>query len=196
MMPKLTKDQLRKQVVTKLAQLTEQEKVKIEKMLLHHLVNSSVWKEAQTIGITCSTKSEWDTYPIIEKAWEEGKVVAVPKTIPKQRVMLFYRIDSFSHLEEGHHNLIEPIPNKERYITKDRIDLILVPGLVFDKRGYRIGFGGGYYDRFLKDYSGITVSLLSRLQLVKSIPIEKHDLHVQYVITESGIEKVTKQSEV
>lgn len=187
---------LRKQTLTHLKSISSEEKQAIESKLMIHLCDSPLWKDAETIGITCATDIEWDTIPIIKCAWKEGKRVSVPKTIPKHARMEFYRIDHLSHLEIGFQNILEPIEEQERLIDKSSIDLLIVPGVVFDEYGYRIGFGGGYYDRFLTNFQGQTISLLSTLQLVAKLPIEKHDLHVQYLITEKGICKVKDKSEV
>lgn len=191
-LPISKKKRLREMVIAKLRKLTASEKQQIEQKMLHHLIHSKLWKDSQILGLTCSTGVEWDTFSIMKKAWKDGKVVAVPKTEPKKKTMNFYRIEGIEELQEGHYGLLEPIEDKGKHLSKKELDLLLVPGIVFDYDGYRIGFGGGYYDRFLKDYKGKTVSLVSRLQMVEAIPVEKHDLHVQYVVTEEGIVKVSK----
>lgn len=183
-------------MLNNLASLPTVKKKTIELQLTKHLFTSNIWKKATVIGITCSTELEWDTKQIIEQAWEEGKVVAVPKTIPTDSQMEFYKINDFSQLTIGYQGILEPSPNINKLIEKKSIELLIVPGVVFDEYGYRIGFGGGYYDRFLADFSNTTVSLLSTLQLVTKLPIEKHDIHVQYLITEKGCHKVKAKSEV
>lgn len=190
------KKSLRKEVLSQLENLTVKEKSAIEARLYDYLFTSSFWNKANCIGVTASTKIEWNTEPIMERAWQEGKVVAVPKTIPAHARMDFYQIDNVDELKPGYQNIFEPLVNETKYMNKEIIDLLIVPGVVFDQYGYRIGFGGGYYDRFLSDYKGETVSLLSRIQLVHKLPIEKHDIHVQYLITEAGIRKINDKSEV
>ncbi|HLQ72437.1 MAG TPA: 5-formyltetrahydrofolate cyclo-ligase, partial [Bacillota bacterium] len=138
-------------------------------------------------GITVSGGFEWDTYNIIEKAWQQGKAVCVPKCYPKEQKMIFYRFQSFGELEVVYYNLKEPKPIEANKVKKNDLDLIIVPGLLFDSSGYRIGFGGGYYDRFLTDYRGQTVALTSSQLLIDSIPKESHDMAVSHIITEKGI---------
>src|SRR5699024_4104882 len=103
--------------------------------------------------------------------------------------LVFYKIDSFEQVEKQLHGLQEPISEETIAMEKSQIDLLVVPGLVFDKAGFRIGFGGGYYDRFLVDYPNETVSLLSQSQLVNEIPVEEFDKPVEYLIVENQIMK-------
>ncbi|HLR71493.1 MAG TPA: 5-formyltetrahydrofolate cyclo-ligase [Pseudogracilibacillus sp.] len=184
---------LRKITLEKLADLTHDDKKVIETQLKEHLLKSACWKNAKTIGITCATELEWNTIPIIQHAWKEGKTVAVPKTNSSQSTMEFYQIDYLSQLRKGYGDILEPITDNKQLIKKQEIDLLIVPGVIFDEYGYRIGFGGGYYDRYLVDFKHETVSLLSTFQLVRSLPIEKHDIHVQYLITENGLRKVKQK---
>lgn len=145
------------------------------------------WLKAETIGVTLSQFPEVDTFAIIQKGWEEGKRMVVPKCYPEQKKMIFYEITSFEQVEKGYFNLFEPLPEKTKAVQKEDIDLLIVPGLGYSKDGYRIGFGGGYYDRFLKDFKGITLSLAFREQLVDEVPAETHDIPVQKLISEEGV---------
>lgn len=172
------KDRLR--ILTK--NLYEQQSNKIAQTLYH----DDFWKTANTVGITVSNPPEVDTYKIIRKAWEEGKRVAVPKCFPKERKMDFRILEDFSQLESVYFNLLEPIEAKTILIDPKEIDLLLVPGLAFSKDGYRLGFGGGYYDRFLISFNGNTVSLAFHQQIVSKIPKEVHDIPVMKIITDEG----------
>lgn len=177
----MDKVQLRNKMTDKLSQLTEQERKEIELDLFKQLTQSSMWKDASVIGITLSQELEWDTHKTIEKAWDEGKIVVVPKCIHKTRQMDFYRIDSFDQVKTGYVGILEPDTNITEKLRKDAIDLLIVPGRVFNKEGYRIGFGGGYYDRFLKDFNNNTVSLLWQEQLVDNLPVESFDIPVNHL---------------
>lgn len=195
-MPQINKNSLRTETLNKLKNLSYNDRREIEARLYKYLFKSSLWNEANTIGITCSTNIEWNTEPIMERAWEENKIVAVPKTISREARLDFYRINNFSELISGYQQILEPKAIPEHKIKNDSIDLLIVPGVVFDERGYRIGFGGGYYDRFLVGFPNATISLLSTIQLVTKLPIEKHDIHVQYLLTEKGFREVIANSEV
>src|SRR5690625_4415615 len=139
-------------MIGKLKNLSVQEKKGIEQKLFFHLVCSKYWKQANVIGITISQMYEWNTKPIIQKAWKNDKRIVIPKCFPKDKKIEFYQFESYEQLEIGFYNLLEPNTDKCEIIEKSKIDLLVVPGLVFDKRGYRIGFGGGYYDRYLNEF--------------------------------------------
>lgn len=139
--------------------------------------------EANTIGITISNMPEVDTIHLIEALWRMGKKIAVPKCDPKTREMTFYAIESFAQLETVYMHLREPIPEVCEFVDANEMDVILVPGVVFDHRGYRVGYGGGYYDRYVLNYSGKLMSLVFDEQLRKQVPIEAHDCPVDIIVT-------------
>lgn len=183
----MNKKQLRQEAMDLLKNVTETERSKIERQFVDYLVESSEWKKATTIGITVSRGAEWNTRPMIEKGWQQRKKVCVPKCFPDEKKLQFYEINDCHQLEVGFYDLIEPNPEMTAKIDKHEIDLLIVPGLIFDRRGYRIGFGGGYYDRFLSDFLNQTISLASSIQMRKTIPTNEYDIPVQKVITEKGI---------
>jgi 5-formyltetrahydrofolate cyclo-ligase len=111
----------------------------------------------------------------------------VPKCFPGERKLQFYVLKDFNDLEPWAYNLLEPNPNKAKAIEKDLIHLLIVPGVVFDNNGYRIGFGGGYYDRFLADYPNETLSIVWSRQIITNVPTEQYDIPVNHIITEKGV---------
>lgn len=180
-MEKSTLRKITLQVLNNLDLLEHQQKSdKIHKKLL---VEESI-KKAQVIGITLSSFPEVDTWGLIEELWKRGKRVVVPKCEPLTRGMTFYEIESFGQLEVVYMKLNEPIPNVTKKIEALLIGVLIVPGIVFNKKGYRIGFGGGYYDRFLSGYDGITIALAFNNQIVEEVPVERYDLPVDYILTE------------
>ena len=124
---------------------------------------------------------------MIESAWQSGKHVAVPKCNPDTREMDFRLITTFEDLETVYMDLKEPIVSRTVSIDKGQIDLQLVPGVVYSDEGFRIGFGGGYYDRYLTDYKGSRVSLAFDNQTSHEVPIEEHDIPVNKIITENRV---------
>lgn len=187
------KEELRKGMFISLEKIGFIERKKAEKAMQEHLFESSLWKQAQSIGVTLSTKKEWDTKTIIERAWIEGKKVCIPKAIHQTRALHFYEITSFLQVEKGYFNLLEPVISETERIDEAKIDLMIVPGLIFTRSGYRIGFGGGFYDRFLEHFDNTTVSLLHSNQLVDSFPVESHDIPVQYLVTEEGLIRIQEK---
>lgn len=175
-----------------LSEFDLQKKRNIEESMRELLFSSSLWKEATHIGVTLSSSLEWDTRMIVQNAWAQGKVVCVPKTIPSRKGMAFYILTDFDQCAVGHFGMEEPIPEKTKQIPKEQIDLLLVPGLMYNQQGYRVGFGGGYYDRFLMDYPNTTVSLLHSSQLSDRLPVEEHDVPVDYIVTEKACWKTQK----
>lgn len=185
----MNKHELRQKMIEKLEELHQIEREEIEQQLVKHLLTSKLWQNAQTIGVTISQGVEWSTEPIIKSAWQVGKRVCVPKCYPKKKALKFYHLTSYDELEVVYYRLQEPDPERTTYIHKNNIDLLIVPGLLYNEEGYRIGFGGGYYDRFLVNFPHTTVSLASQHQVMEKMPVEPHDICVDYVITEKGFIK-------
>ncbi|MDT2045468.1 5-formyltetrahydrofolate cyclo-ligase [Priestia aryabhattai] len=156
-------------------------------LIAKKLLDTTWWQEADVIAITISRGQEVDTKRLIEIAWSQGKTIAVPKCVSEKSEMIFRKITSFSQLEVVFFNLQEPIELQTEVIKKSEIDLILVPGVVFSSNGYRIGYGGGYYDRFLVGYEQMKVSLAFHEQIVQSVPVESHDIPVDAIITDEEI---------
>jgi 5-formyltetrahydrofolate cyclo-ligase len=181
-----SKKQVRKQIKTRLERLSEKEHVEYASDIANQLFSLREWKQAKVIGITISIPPEIPTPPIIQRAWREGKKVAVPKCDPADKTMKFKQITSFNQLESVYSGLLEPIAQTKK-VDAAELDLVIVPGLGFTKEGYRIGFGGGYYDRFLSQYKGNTVALAYDCQLVDELPIDMHDIPVQQVVTSTHV---------
>ncbi|PTC12853.1 5-formyltetrahydrofolate cyclo-ligase [Bacillus wiedmannii] len=180
------KVRLRKQIIEHMNSLSEERYTTLSEQIAFLLYAQKEWAEAKTVGITLSMENEVNTYAIIEKAWEEGKKVVVPKCNKETRTMSFRQISNFDQLEIVYMNLREPIPARTEEVNADDIDLQIVPGVAYTERGERIGYGGGYYDRYLLHYKGKTLSLAYSFQIVEHIPVEPFDKNVEKIITEKG----------
>ncbi|RWZ60073.1 5-formyltetrahydrofolate cyclo-ligase [Halobacillus fulvus] len=183
----MNKSDLRKKAMNTLKALTSDERLSIEQGIYNHLFNSAYWKNAKTIGVTVSRGFEWETRPIIEKGWQENKTIVVPKCMPETKGMQFYILTSFDQLESVYFGLQEPDPELTLPVGKHTIDLLLVPGLLYNLEGFRIGFGGGFYDRFLTDYEGTSMLVASVMQQHEPLPVESFDQKVDFLLTETGI---------
>ncbi len=181
------KQQLRKQIRERIMCMSEEQREQWSRQISSRLYEQNEWKHAHTIGITISVDEEVSTYEMIERAWQEGKRIAAPKCDRLSRTMTFREIRSWDDLEKVYMNLREPIPTHTREISADEIDLLIMPGIAFTEQGDRLGYGGGYYDRFLSHYSGQTIALAYSTQLVPSIPMDEHDKRVQKIVTESQV---------
>lgn len=183
-MMKEEKKRLRKEILQRMNALSEEQYTTLSEKIADSLYKQQEWIAAQTIGITLSMEREVNTYAIIEKAWEEGKAIVVPKCNRETRTMTFRQITNFEQLETVYMNLREPDPSITEEVSAEEIDLLLVPGVAFTRKGERVGYGGGYYDRYLVNYKGKTLSLVFDFQIVSHIPVEPFDKTVQKIITE------------
>lgn len=183
-MMKEEKKRLRKEILQRMNALSEEQYTTLSEKIADSLYKQQEWITAQTIGITLSMEREVNTYVIIEKAWEEGKAIVVPKCNRETRTMTFRRITNFEQLETVYMDLREPDPSITEEVSAEEIDLLLVPGVAFTRKGERVGYGGGYYDRYLVNYKEKTLSLVFDFQIVSHIPVEPFDKTVQKIITE------------
>ncbi|WP_160721689.1 5-formyltetrahydrofolate cyclo-ligase [Bacillus sp. USDA818B3_A] len=181
------KNKVRKRVKETLSNLSKPQYEAYSKRIADTLLNDNDWKTARVIGIYISNPPEVDTYQIIRKAWEQGKQVVVPKCRPADKQLSFRALSDFTELESVYYGLLEPVEALTKEITSEGIDLLVVPGLAYTKEGYRLGFGGGYYDRFLTNYHGKTLSLAFKEQIISNFPIEAHDIPVSKLITNDGV---------
>lgn len=163
----MDKPTLRKAILKKLVNLAQAERERFNASLLDQVLASPDWQGAAIIAITLSRHPEVETQGLIQAAWSEGKTVVVPYS-GKNRRLSFYPYMPTSELEESKFGLLEP-KDRSMEVQKEMIDLIVVPGLAYDPAGYRVGFGGGYYDRYLADYAGRTIALLYPFQLTDDV---------------------------
>ncbi|PLT34706.1 5-formyltetrahydrofolate cyclo-ligase [Bacillus sp. V5-8f] len=177
------KKDIRMQLKSVLQKISEADYRSLSLMIAERLFKLTEWEQAKMVGITISNVPEVDTREIIKKAWKQGKEVAVPKCFPQDKSIQFRKITSFEQLETVYFGLQEPILGETMDAPPEEIDMLIVPGIAYTKTGYRIGFGGGYYDRFLPYYNGPTVSLAFNEQVVPALPIEKHDIPVGKLVT-------------
>ncbi|OIJ22181.1 5-formyltetrahydrofolate cyclo-ligase [Anaerobacillus alkalidiazotrophicus] len=178
----MKKTYLRNKVKKCLQEMSNADYVELSSTIKKRFITSEEWKSSKTIGITISTQREVDTKSIIEEGWRQNKRIVVPKCFPKEKELKFYEINSFTDLEESFYALKEPITTKTTFVAKENIDLLVVPGVVFDTRGYRIGYGGGYYDRYLINYKNKKISLAFHFQIINEVPNEHHDIAVDKII--------------
>ena len=172
------KSELRKQVLHEMKAIPRTQKVTMDLALTERLLQHPFYQEAKIIASYLSFPHEFQTQELIEQALKDGKKVLIPKTYPKGR-MDFVVYDP-QQLVKTSFGLLEPQGNLE-VVDASQIDLIHVPGLAFTTEGYRIGYGGGYYDRYLKHFSGNTLSTVYPCQIRDFIP-EDHDIPVQEVL--------------
>jgi 5-formyltetrahydrofolate cyclo-ligase len=180
----MDKKEIRSNMIEKLKQMSIEERENKSKIITGKLIETKVWKEASVIATTIPMDHEINTSFLIKAAWNEDKTIVVPKCIHKTKEMKFYKIMSFSDLEKGYFGIMEPIISRCEEVVKENIDLIIVPGVAYTKEGNRIGYGGGYFDRYLENYNKSFLSLAFQCQIIDKLPCEQHDIHIPFIITE------------
>lgn len=176
------KSELRKQVLQEMKAIPREQKQAMDQALTEYFLHHPFYQEAKIIATYLSFPHEFQTQELIEQALKNGKKVLIPKTYPKGR-MDFVVYDP-QQLVKTSFGLLEPQGDLE-VVDASQIDLIHVPGLAFTMEGYRIGYGGGYYDRYLEQFTGHSMSTIYPCQVQQFMP-ENHDIPVQEVLIDEG----------
>ena len=176
------KAELRKKILQAMKTLSQEQKQAMDRVLTEGFLQHPFYQEAKTIATYLSFPHEFQTQELIEQALKDGKKVLIPKTYPKGRMeFVVYHPQQLVKTSFG---LLEPQGDLE-VVEPSQIDLIHVPGLAFTTEGYRIGYGGGYYDRYLEHFAGHTMSTIYPCQ-VQEFNSENHDIPVQEVLIDEG----------
>lgn len=176
------KAELRKKILQEMKALSQEQKQAMDRVLTERFLQHPFYQEVKTIATYLSFPHEFQTQELIKRMLKDGKKVLIPKTYPKGR-MEFVVYDP-QQLVKTSFGLLEPQGDLE-VVEPSQIDLIHVPGLAFTTEGYRIGYGGGYYDRYLEHFAGHTMSTIYPCQ-VQEFNSENHDIPVQEVLTYEG----------
>ena len=176
------KSELRKQVLHEMKAISQEQKPAIDQALTERLLHHPFYQEAKVIATYLSFPHEFQTQELIEQVLKDGKKVLIPKTYPKGRME--FVVYNPQQLVKTSFGLLEPQGELE-VVEASQIDLIHVPGLAFTTEGCRIGYGGGYYDRYLEHFTGHTLSTVYHYQVQDFIP-ENHDIPVQEVLIDEG----------
>lgn len=158
-------------------------KKRAEEKRLHQLLfDSVVWQSSQCVAVTLSMPFELDTKPVTERAWEEGKAVVLAKVEPNRGLSFCHYDEETKLVATPPYGLLEAVDSE--VVLPSKIDLVLVPGLAFDEDSQmRLGFGGGYYDRFLQGYQGESVSLVLEEQSISGKwAVDEFDQPVKHLI--------------
>ncbi len=147
------------------------------------------YRVSRQILVYVSTSIEVDTRRIICRALEDGKRVAVPRCVPDTRQMEFYYIRSLEDLAPGSFGVLEPEPNPQNLVTDTTGSLCLIPAFSYDFTGFRLGYGKGYYDRFLANYQGHMIGICYSACVRRYLPHGRFDRPVQLLVTEKYIRR-------
>lgn len=154
------------------------------------LLNLDCIKNAKNIMLYLDFNNEVSTYSLIKKLLNLGKIVSSPITLKEERKLIPSQITDLKNgIQYGAYNIREPKPECSPAINIKDLDVVIVPAVAYDKNCYRLGYGGGFYDRFLENLrkDAVTIGIAFDLQIFDEVPKESHDAQLDYIVTESRI---------
>lgn len=158
--------------------------------IVTHFLGLEEFRLSDKIALYADFKGEVQTASIFRKAHALRKEVFYPAVHPETRQIQFYRVQKLMELSPGFAGILEPKNRKYPLSNLNYLDLILVPGVVFDRQGNRIGYGQGFYDRFLSRYRGKRVALAYDFQVCDSLSMERSDQRVDVIVTEERVLRI------
>ena len=186
------KNEARKKYRSIREKMVPEKKKIMDDEILRKLILLGKYQKSKTVLIYVSKKIEVSTYEIMRDAWNRRKRVAVPKCNTQNKSMDFYYINSMNDLEEGTFGVYEPIGIKCDIVKNLSEGICIVPGFSFDTSGYRLGYGQGYYDRFLARFKGFTVGICYSNCINFRLPRGKFDKPIDILVTDKYIKKIYK----
>ncbi len=179
------KGSLRQQFLELLKKQENTETEAKSRQIQKKLFSLEAFKKAKTILFYVSLPGEVNTFEMIIKAFEMNKRICVPVMVRDQRQMIPTLINTLADLEKGSYGILEPRMDSSLQVPLEELDMVIVPGVAFDKSNNRLGRGVGYYDRFLcrLPKSVTTIGLAFDVQLTENLPIEEHDVPLSSIIS-------------
>ncbi len=177
----LAKKNIRMKIIKKRLQFSNKKLQKKSHKIINFLINLNAYLNSQNIGLYWSINNEVLTSELINHIMENQKTLLLPRIISSTK-MNFYKVsDLKTDLENNQFGILEPKADLKLY-KQDQIDLIIVPIVAFDEDNNRIGYGKGYYDRYLSNYKGIKIGIAFKEQKFKRVPFEKNDIKMDRII--------------
>jgi len=187
------KDKLRKELIETRKRLQKKEVLEKSKQIKKRLFEMKEFKQASTILFYVSYDNEVYTHDMITESLSNRKNVLVPITDTKKHCLIISKLKRWEDLEHSNYSILEPKKDCVHEVSLANIDIILVPGVVFDESGNRIGHGYGYYDSLLRNSKkALHIGLAFEIQIVKKILTEKRDVPVDKIVTEKRIIECSK----
>lgn len=177
------KKTIRHEVRLKKKRITEQERQELGKKIYERLIELPEFIEAKSISIYVDFNQEVPTRSVIELAWKLGKEVASP--VIENGTMEFYRYYSMDDLQTNHYGILEP---SKKYGVVSQNSFVIMPGVAFDQHRNRIGYGGGFYDRYMENHSDlINVAIAFEFQMYEQLQCGEKDYKPMKIVTENRI---------
>ncbi len=164
-----------------------------EEQIMHRLLQLREFIDAKQLFSYLSFRSEVPTFGIIEYCWDHGKAVTIPVCVQETKEMVLSYFDLNTKLETVKFGLREPSGDTLRFGNREHLDAALIPGSAFDRKGYRIGYGAGYYDKFFAHTQRkiLKIALAYSFQIIDEVPRNSYDVPMDFIITEKEIIKCT-----
>ena len=175
------KHEIRDAMSNRRAKLNSDDIARLSRKTQENVISSVHFYSSNLIGVYYAAKSETKTDLIIDEALEHGKKVALPRT--EESGIQFHQVAKGDKLAVGKFGIKEPISLN----PIQNLDLVIVPGVAFDKQGHRLGYGNGYYDKYLSTTNAYSIGLGYSFQLVDKLPTDKYDIKLNSLATENGI---------
>lgn len=187
------KNKIRETYRSRREELTPEQKSAWDKKIIQSITSLASYRFANVILAYHPLDGEIDIRPLLEAALAAGKKVALPLCYAEGRMDFFY-ITSLDELNDGRFGLKEPSPDNEKYERDDPVPaLMLIPALVYDNLGFRLGYGRGFYDRYVNNFKGTKAGLCYRSFLYPTpLPRGRFDFAVDYIVTEKGVKLIEK----
>ena len=182
------KDRIRREALAERLAMTDEERQTADAAMLTRFIALASFRFAKVVLLYYPVKGEPNVLGCAAAALAAGKKIAFPKCDPASRTMTFRIVSSPDELVPGAYGIPEPPDSALPYQpSKNEHDLCVVPGVCFDRQGHRIGYGGGYYDRFLASFGGASVGLAPHRFLKNELPHGRFDRPVDLILTEKGV---------
>ena len=181
---------LRTETLARRDLLSKEERQQKSCKLMEHLATIPAYNQAKTVLSFAHFRSEVITLPEVQRLLDAGKDVCLPLTVVQSKSLVVYKVVNLTtDLQTGYQGIPEPNPRHCAEVDPSCLDVVIVPGSVFDRRGGRMGYGGGYYDRFLARMApeAVRIGVCFEVQMKTAIPLEPHDQLLDFIVTEDCV---------
>ena len=186
MSPALLKKEWRQKLLERRKALGPRKREEYSRQIVQNLLEDPLYQGSKVVLLYVSFGTEVQTLALIKHALEQGKEVYLPRTLLQEKRLSLHRLFELDELEPGAYGILEP-PSGNPELAPEALELVVTPGVGFDLRGGRLGYGGGFYDRLFQEApKAHRLALAFSCQVVEELPLEPHDQRMERLITEKG----------